>query len=216
VEPFLYECSRSPLIGEAKVVGSRLDGTLFLEGVLQKADTLNQNGRIYPHDILSREVNNYQRYIIENRATGALDHPDTSVVMCQDVSHIVREARLDGKVVRGRIEVLPTPKGRIVSTLVECNVRLGISSRGVGSTEKDGDYQVVQDDFMLICWDIVSEPSTPGAFIEPVSEAYSPMGKSLSQVELEALGEVREAPAPRSSVDVCLDDVLQLTRKRNR
>lgn len=142
-------------------------GKIVLSGILQKADTLNQNGRIYPSHILEREVRNYQKFIIENRSTGELDHPAESVVSFQKVSHIVREASFNDKVVSGKIEILNTPMGKIVQDLISANVKIGISSRGVGSTKKEGDYYVVQDDFQLICWDIVSDPSTPGAFMLP-------------------------------------------------
>tara|TARA_E500000331_G_scaffold345162_1_gene382404 strand:- start:1638 stop:2243 length:606 start_codon:yes stop_codon:yes gene_type:complete len=140
-------------------------GKLLLKGVLQKADTLNQNGRVYPQVILDREVRNYQKFIQENRALGECDHPDSSVVELKNVSHIVREAHMDGDICYGIVELLDTPAGKILQSLVESGVTLGISSRGVGSTRREGDHDVVQDDFQLICWDFVSEPSTPGAFM---------------------------------------------------
>ena len=140
-------------------------GKIMMQGVLQKADTLNQNGRLYPSSILEREVRNYQKFIRENRALGECDHPDSSVVELKNVSHIIREAYMDGDICYGTIELLDTPCGKILQSLVEAGVTLGISSRGVGSTTSEGDYQVVQDDFQLICWDFVSEPSTPGAFM---------------------------------------------------
>ncbi len=141
------------------------NGKVVMRGVLQKADTLNQNGRVYPRVILEREVRNYQKFIAENRALGECDHPDSSVVELKNASHIIREAHMEGDVVHGTVELLDTPSGKILQSLVESGVTLGISSRGVGSTSRDGDYQVVQDDFQLICWDFVSEPSTPGAFM---------------------------------------------------
>jgi len=140
-------------------------GKLLVKGVLQRCNTLNQNGRIYPKSILEREVMNYQKFIRENRALGECDHPDSSVVSLKDVSHIVREAKMDGDSVVGVVEILDTPCGKILQSLIEAGVTLGISSRGVGSTKRSGDSQVVQDDFQLICWDMVSEPSTPGAFM---------------------------------------------------
>jgi hypothetical protein len=149
-------------------------GKILMKGILQKADTLNQNGRIYPIDVLQREVKNYQKFIVENRALGELDHPDSSVVNLKNVSHIVREAYLESGVVYGTVEVLDTPSGKILQSLVESGVKLGISSRGVGSTKKQGDYFVVQDDFQLICWDYVSEPSTPGAFMLPEGRKIQP------------------------------------------
>lgn len=141
------------------------NGKLVMKGILQKADTLNQNGRVYPEVILDREVRNYQKFIRENRALGECDHPDSSVVELKNVSHIVREAYMDGGVCYGVVELLDTPAGKILQSLVESGVTLGISSRGVGSTRRQGDHDVVQDDFQLICWDFVSEPSTPGAFM---------------------------------------------------
>ena len=149
-------------------------GKIMMKGILQKSDTLNQNGRIYPRSILEREIRNYQKFIAENRALGELDHPDSSVVNLKNVSHIIREAYLEGDVVYGTVEVLDTPSGKILQSLVESGVKLGISSRGVGSTKKQGDYQVVQDDFQLICWDYVSEPSTPGAFMMAEGKTLDP------------------------------------------
>ena len=143
------------------------NGKVVMRGILQKADTLNQNGRIYPMAVLEREVRNYQKFIAENRALGELDHPDSSVVNLKNVSHVIKEAYLDRGVVYGTVELLDTPSGKILQSLVESGVKLGISSRGVGSVKKQGDYHIVQDDFQLICWDYVSEPSTPGAFMLP-------------------------------------------------
>tara|TARA_R100000664_G_scaffold33789_2_gene52026 strand:- start:1189 stop:1800 length:612 start_codon:yes stop_codon:yes gene_type:complete len=157
--PLKYD---SKMINESK---RSHEGKIFLRGVLQKCDTLNQNGRIYPKSVLEREMINYQKFINENRALGECDHPDTSVIELKNVSHIVREARLDGANVVGTIELLDTPAGKILQSLVESGVTLGISSRGVGSTINEGGNQIVQDDFQLICFDMVSEPSTPGAFM---------------------------------------------------
>lgn len=150
---------------------------VMMKGILQKADTLNQNGRIYPLSILDREVRNYQKFILENRALGELDHPDSSVVNLKNVSHIVREAYIENGTVYGTVEVLNTPSGQVLQSLVESGVKLGISSRGVGSTRKQGDYYVVQDDFQLICWDYVSEPSTPGAFMIPEGKRLAELGE---------------------------------------
>jgi hypothetical protein len=148
-------------------------GKIMMKGVLQKANTLNQNGRIYPETILSREVRNYQKFIKENRALGECDHPDSSVVELKNASHIIREAYMDAGVCYGTVELLDTPSGQILQSLVESGVTLGISSRGVGSTHREGDNDVVQDDFQLICWDFVSEPSTPGAFMMKEGRDFS-------------------------------------------
>ena len=124
--------------------------------------------------ILDREVRNYQKFIAESRALGECDHPDSSVVELKNASHIVREAYMDGDTCYGTVELLDTPSGNILKSLVESGVTLGISSRGVGSTKRSGDTDVVQDDFQLICWDFVSEPSTPGAFM--MREGYYTRG----------------------------------------
>lgn len=148
-------------------------GKIIMKGILQKADTLNQNGRIYPEPILSREVRNYQKFIQENRALGECDHPDSSVVELKNASHIIREAWMDDDICYGTVELLDTPSGKILQSLVESGVTLGISSRGVGSTRREGDNDIVQDDFQLICWDFVSEPSTPGAFVMREGREFS-------------------------------------------
>jgi len=158
-QPFEYNVEN---IKESRIQNG---GKIMMKGVLQKSDTLNQNGRLYPRPILEREVRNYQKFIQENRALGECDHPDTSVVELKNASHIIREAYMDGDICYGTVELLDTPSGKILQSLVESGVTLGISSRGVGSTRHEGEYQVVQDDFQLICWDFVSEPSTPGAFM---------------------------------------------------
>jgi hypothetical protein len=150
------------LVKESKLQNS---GKIMLRGVIQRADTLNQNGRVYPRGILEREIINYQKFIRENRALGECDHPDTSVVELKNASHIIREARMEGDTVYGTIELLDTPSGKILQSLIESGVTLGISSRGVGSTKQESGNLVVQEDFQLICFDIVSEPSTPGAFM---------------------------------------------------
>jgi len=168
---------------------------VLMKGILQKADTLNQNGRIYPLNILEREIRNYQKFIVENRALGELDHPDSSVVNLKNVSHIIREAYLESGVVYGTAEILDTPSGKILQSLVESGVKLGISSRGVGSTRKQGDYHVVQDDFQLICWDYVSEPSTPGAFMIPE-------GKRIHESDLKKIFKKSDR------IDRVLNDIL--------
>ena len=158
------------VIKEQKAMGK----PLMMKGILQKAETLNQNGRVYPKIILEREIRNYQKFIKENRALGELDHPDSSVVELKNSSHIIREAHMEGNIVYGTVEILNTPSGKILQSLVESGVTLGISSRGVGSTKSEGNMQIVQDDFQLICWDFVSEPSTPGAFMMKEGKEVSP------------------------------------------
>lgn len=154
------------------------DGKIMLRGILQRAETLNQNGRVYPKEVLEREIENYQKLIRENRALGECDHPDTSVVELKNCSHIVREAYMEGDDVYGVIELLDTPTGKILQALVSSGVTCGISSRGVGSVREEKGQQIVQEDFQLICFDMVSEPSTPGAFM--MNE-----GKKISQRDLD-------------------------------
>lgn len=151
-------------------------GKIILKGILQKADTLNQNARLYPHAILEREISNFQKFIRERRSTGELDHPQDSVINLKNVSHLITEAYMDNQgVVYGSIELLNTPSGLIAQQLVEAGVTLGISSRGVGSTKKQGESDVVQDDFVLLTWDLVSEPSTPNAFLMREGRDISPL-----------------------------------------
>jgi hypothetical protein len=142
-------------------------GKLVLSGIIQKSECKNQNKRMYPDQILRREIENYMKAVRENRAVGELDHPETSTVSLDRVSHILRDIWWEGNDVLGRVEVLTTqPKGQILAGLLESGVAIGISSRGVGSTEKNGSgFDVVQPDYQIICFDIVSEPSTPGAYL---------------------------------------------------
>lgn len=141
------------------------EGGLILSGVMQRADARNGNGRIYPHSILEREMNNYKRLVEERRALGELDHPDQSVINLKNVSHLVTEVWWNGKDVMGKIQVLTTPSGQVLKSLIEANVKIGISSRGTGSVRESRGDTIVEDDFQLICFDIVSEPSTHGAFM---------------------------------------------------
>jgi len=138
------------------------EGGLFLTGIMQKCDQENGNGRVYSRTILEREVENYQKTISDRRALGELDHPDDSVINLKNVSHMVTKMWWDGKNVMGKVKVLDTPSGNILKNLVKGGVKLGISSRGLGSTRKEGGKTIVEDDFQLICFDFVQEPSTPG------------------------------------------------------
>ena len=141
-------------------------------GVLQRANTKNQNGRIYPKDILAREAKEYSEVQVkENRALGELDHPDSSVVNLSNVSHNVTEMHWDGDDLIGTVEVLSTPSGNILKELFVNGIRLGISSRGLGTINETNRGSEVQDDFELIAFDFVSNPSTHGAFMRPVNES---------------------------------------------
>jgi hypothetical protein len=140
-------------------------GGMILTGKLQQANTENGNGRIYPYNVLAREVKNYEKLVRENRALGELDHPDDSVINLKNASHLVTAIWMDSDSVMGKVKVLDTPSGEVLRSLVESGVKLGISSRGMGSVENKGGKTYVQDDFQLICFDFVSEPSTPEAFM---------------------------------------------------
>ena len=142
------------------------NGGMILSGKLQEADVQNGNGRVYPHKVLMREMKNYQKLVKERRALGELDHPDDSVINLKNASHMVTDVWWENKNVMGKVKVLDTPSGGILKSLVESGVKLGISSRGMGSvTESAQGHVVVEDDFQLICFDFVSEPSTPNAFM---------------------------------------------------
>jgi len=143
------------------------NGGVYLVGVCQKAGTKNGNGRVYPKEILQREVEAYQKPIKERRSLGELDHPDESVINLKNASHLLTKLWWDGNSVMGKVEVLDTPSGKILKELVKANVKLGISSRGLGSVKEQGGNTIVEDDFQLICFDMVSEPSTPGAYLSP-------------------------------------------------
>ena len=143
---------------------------MIVQGVLQRANAKNQNGRVYPKDILEREVKKYDdNFVKERRALGELDHPDSSVVNLQNVSHNVVEMMWNGDDLVGKVEILPTPSGNILKALFKAGIKLGISSRGLGSVRKNvrENADEVQDDFELIAFDFVSNPSTRGAFMFP-------------------------------------------------
>lgn len=148
-------------------------GTLVVHGVLQRADIKNQNSRIYPKEILMREAKKYsQNFVTQKRALGELDHPESSVVNLQNASHNVTEMHWEGDNLIGTVEVLGTPSGNILTELFKSGIKLGISSRGMGSVEplKEDEGQQVGDDFELIAFDFVSNPSTHGAFMHPLQE----------------------------------------------
>ena len=140
-------------------------GGVILTGVMQRSDARNGNGRVYPHPILEREMNLYKKLVEERRALGELDHPDQSVINLRNVSHLVTDVWWNKKDVMGKIQVLNTPSGQVLKELVNAGVKIGISSRGTGSVQETRGDTIVEDDYQLICFDIVSEPSTQGAFM---------------------------------------------------
>lgn len=162
---FEYEKLYDEAEGQKKVRRSKY-GNMLVRGVLQRANTQNANGRVYPLDVLRREVSNYKKLIDERRATGELDHADEPTVNLKFVSHVITDVWWEDDVVYGEVEILENmDQGRQLKVLFENDIKVGISSRALGSVERHGDVNVVQDDLQLICWDFVSEPSTPGAFM---------------------------------------------------
>jgi len=160
---------------------SQNNGKLVVKGVLQRAEAKNQNGRVYPMETLVREAKKYAgTFVKERRALGELDHPDSSVVNLNNVSHNVTDMGWNGKDLIGTVEVLSTPSGNILKELFKSGIKLGISSRGMGSVKEvfgEGDQTLeVQPDFELIAFDFVSNPSTHGAFLSPVNESKSSIG----------------------------------------
>ena len=155
------------------------NGKLVVRGVLQRAEAKNQNGRVYPREVLVREAKKYHKeFIKQSRAMGELDHPESSVVNLQNVSHNVKEMHWEGDNLLGEVEVLSTPSGNILKELFKSGIKLGISSRGMGSvetvSEANGEQsQEVQPDFELIAFDFVSNPSTHGAFMYPMQESVN-------------------------------------------
>jgi len=174
VDYSLFEISPE-LISESE---KNNNGRVIVTGVLQRSGAKNQNGRVYPREILMREVTKYSdTFIAENRALGELDHPESSVVNLSNVSHNIRKVWWKGDDVVGEVEILGTPSGNILKELLKAGIKLGISSRGLGSVKeiRENGTVEVQDDFELVCWDFVSNPSTHGAFMHPagVNESVS-------------------------------------------
>ena len=154
------------------------NGKLVVRGVLQRAESKNQNGRVYPREVLVREAKKYHKeFIKQSRAMGELDHPESSVVNLQNVSHNIKEMHWEGDNLLGTVEVLSTPSGNILTELFKSGIKLGISSRGMGSVEtvsEGGEQsQEVQPDFELIAFDFVSNPSTHGAFMHTMHEGVN-------------------------------------------
>ena len=149
-------------------------GRTLVKGILQRAGAENQNGRVYPMEILQREAKKYETLIKERRALGELDHPDSSVINLKNVSHNIKEIHWEGNDLCGTVEILPTPSGNILKELLRAGILLGISSRGMGSVSPMGEGKVkVGEDFELIGWDFVSNPSTHGAFMTPLQESVN-------------------------------------------
>jgi hypothetical protein len=145
-------------------------GLPLVEGILATAEIKNGNGRYYSRELWEREINKYLPLVRDNRAMGELDHPESSVINLKNVSHNISDMWWDGDNVMGKIEILPTPSGNILRALIESNITVGVSSRGMGSLEDKGGILEVQDDFELLCWDFVSSPSNPNSFMHTINE----------------------------------------------
>ena len=159
------------------------DGLVTLVGKLQEAEQKNGNGRVYPYTILAREVKKYVEGPVKNRtALGELDHPEASVVNLANTSHIITEVWWKGNDLMGKLQLLPTPSGNIAKALVMAGIPLGISSRGMGSVKQLGETVEVQDDFELLCWDLVSVPSTPMAYMQLAESKKFSSNKDYSKV----------------------------------
>ena len=174
------------------------NGKLIVSGIMQRASSsddknFNQNGRSYPLSILKKESDQYKKtFISERRALGELDHPESQVVNLANVSHNITDLWWQGNDLMGKLEILPTPSGNIAKELLKAGIRLGISSRGMGSVKELGEGRVeVQDDFEIVCWDLVSNPSTQGAFMSPSlnegiqisdNKAYSKINSLINEI----------------------------------
>ena len=170
------------LLTEEQKIDIKENGTMYLTGIIQRADEVNGNGRIYPKTVLEREMKNYQKLIDEKRAFGQLDHPEDSVVELKDVSHMLVDYQWKGPDVYGTIKVLNTPAGRIIQEIVKSGGIPGISSRGLGSVKEQNGNTIVEDDYQIVCYDVVSDPSTTGAFMSLV-ENKVPMSKVFTKAD---------------------------------
>ena len=158
-------------------------GNPIVEGVLATAQVKNGNGRYYAKDLWKREIEKYMDVVKQNRATGELDHPDSSIINLKNVCHIIRDLWWDGDNVIGKIEILPTVSGNILKALIDNGVMVGVSSRGMGSLKPmSGGMMEVQDDFELLCWDFVSTPSNPGSYMHLVKEGKEYQASSYGKV----------------------------------
>lgn len=176
---------------------------MILKGVLQKCNTLNHNGRIYPRDVLLRQVEIYKEEKVKTRtAYGELDHSDSFQVSLQTASHFITDIWVEGDVIMGKVHVFDTPTGEIVKSIVRAGAKPGISSRAIGSLEEDrmSGAKIVGQDLKLICWDFVSEPSTPGAFM------------SESRINPKLLRQYEE-DSSESKIKAAIKDILTLRKK---
>ncbi len=179
-----------PILRESK----ERPGVFEVEGIMQRAGAKNQNGRVYDKRILLREVDKYITEFVKNgNAYGELDHPESALVSLKNASHIIKELWWKGDELMGRVELLNTPSGNIVKEIIKAGHTIGISSRGTGSVQQTNEGTLeVQPDFELVCWDFVSNPSTHGAFMNPIS-----------------LNESTQAVSKFSKLDSIINDILR-------
>ena len=174
-------------------------GNLMVEGVLATAEVKNGNGRYYSKELWDREMAKYDELIKERRSMGELDHPESSVINLQNVSHLISDYWWDGDNVMGKIEILPTPAGNILKELVKAGVTVGVSSRGMGSLEQNGNVMEVQDDFELLCWDFVSTPSNPGSYMHTLNEGKQTVTYDYTNIN----NIIREILCSKGSCPIC-------------
>ena len=179
-----------PIITESKT----RPGVFEVEGVMQRATAKNQNGRVYSKAILERETDKYMQEFVKNgNAYGELDHPESPIVSLKNASHIVKKLWWNGNDLMGKVELLNTPAGNIVKEIIKAGHTIGISSRGTGSVQQTNEGNLeVQPDFELVCWDFVSNPSTRGAFMNPIS-----------------LNEAKKKVSKYMNLDTIINDILR-------
>lgn len=196
------------LIKEAEERGK----PLIMTGILQKADTVNRNGRIYPFEILKREVDKYMELVENNTAGGELDHPDSAVVSLANVSHRVIDMWWQGKDLYGKVLVAEeVPAGQKLKGLLKAGFTLGISSRGVGSVKSQGGNDIVQEDFELIAFDFVSSPSTPGAYL--FKEGKEVFTRGMVPLKAEHYKIITADSAQLKALEENQDRLIQLLKK---
>ena len=162
--------------------GKSTSGNPLVKGILATVEVKNGNGRYYSKELWERELEKYNVLVKERRACGELDHPDSQVINLKNVSHNISKLWWDGDNVMGAIELLPTPSGNILKALIGAGIKVGVSSRGMGSLKQVGEVLEVQDDFDLLCWDFVSTPSNPGSYMTPLNEGLSTSINPYSKV----------------------------------
>ena len=191
-ETYLFEYDKN--------IENQDDGSIIVTGIIQRADAENQNGRIYPYEILKRKVAEYDQLIRECRAFGELDHAESPIVNMQNVCHRITEIWWKDKTVYGKVKIMPTTSGQNLITIIKCGGVPGISSRALGSVRSVNGVDFVNEDLQIVCWDFVSEPSTHNAFMR-LSEAkeYDPAKRRVAN--------------KNTQLQLTLDDIINVSRK---